>query len=183
MAQRAERRSGTRGWTRADLQRLPNDGNRYEVLDGALLVTPQAAFAHQEVATRILMALRAYCAAHAIGVVVGPGSVPHGKSELQPDVQVIPGTPSLTAKWASLPRPLLVVEVLSESTSGRDLGIKRDAYLRWGIPEYWAVDIDARRVWVSRANAAAATAVDDMLRWQPAGALPGLELRLDELFR
>jgi Uma2 family endonuclease len=127
--------------------------------------------------------LRAYCAVHAIGVVVGPGAVPHSKSELQPDVQVIPGTPRLTAKWASLPRPLLVVEVLSESTSGRDLGIKRDAYLRWGIREYWAVDIDARCVWVSRTNVATATAVDDTLRWQPDGASPALELRLDELFR
>ena len=146
MAQRAARSLRTRAWTRADLERLPDDGNRYEVLDGALLVTPQAAFSHQEIATRLAVALSAYCMAHGIGGVVAPGSVPHGKSELQPDVQVIPGRPPRGAKWTSLPRPFLVVEVLSDSTSRRDLGVKRDAYLRWGIPEYWAVDLDAKRV-------------------------------------
>ncbi len=183
MAQRAARSLRTRAWTRSDLERLPDDGNRYEVLDGALLVTPQAAFDHQDIATRLTVALSAYCAAHGIGVVVSPGAVPHGKSELQPDVQVIPGRPPRGAKWASLPRAVLVVEVLSDSTSRRDLGIKRDAYLRWGIPQYWAVDFDAQRVTVFGLADGEGEIVEDVLRWQPDPAQAPLELRLAALFR
>ncbi|MHB1097248.1 MAG: Uma2 family endonuclease [Gemmatimonadaceae bacterium] len=183
MAPRATRSPRTRAWTRADLARLPDDGNRYEVLDGALLVTPQAAFSHQEMATRLAVALSAYCMTHGIGVVVAPGAVPHGRSELQPDVQVIPGRPPRGATWTSLPHPILVVEVLSDSTSRRDLGIKRDAYLRWGIPLYWAADLVALRVHVFRLEGGEGEVFEDTLLWQPATAHPPLELRLADLFR
>ena len=80
-----------RPWTRADLARLPDDGNRYEVLDGQLLVTPQATYAHQRVAIELAMRLEIYARQHAVAHVVGPGAVPFRKNELQPDVQVIPG--------------------------------------------------------------------------------------------
>ncbi len=70
----ATRSPRTRRWTRADLERLPDDGNRYEVLNGNLFVTPQAAFDHQDIAGALLVALRTYCAQHEIGIVVGPGS-------------------------------------------------------------------------------------------------------------
>ena len=183
MAPRATRSPRTRAWTRADLARLPDDGNRYEVLDGALLVTPQAAFGHQEIATRLVVALSAYCTAHGIGVVVAPGAVPHDQSELQPDVQVIPGRPPRGATWTSLPRPILVIEVLSDSTSRRDLGIKRDAYLRWGIPEYWAVDLEARRVHVFRPAGGEGEVVEHTLLWHPVPAHAPFELRLAALFR
>ncbi|MFA6130508.1 MAG: Uma2 family endonuclease [Candidatus Omnitrophota bacterium] len=183
MAQRAARSLRTRAWTRADLARLPDDGNRYEVLDGALLVTPQAAFEHQAVAARLTVALASYCEALELGVVVAPGAIPHGKSELQPDVQVVPGRPPRSAKWTSLPRPILVVEVLSDSTSRRDLGIKRDAYLRWEIPEYWAVDLDARCVHVFRAGSAEGEVVEGTLVWRPAPPNAPLELRVADLFR
>ena len=171
-----------RPWTRADLARLPDDGNRYEVLDGALLVTPQASFAHQRVAFRLAVALEAYCQAHGLGIVVAPGAVPHGKSELQPDVQVIPGAPPRDAEWTALPQPIVVVEVLSDSTARRDLGIKRDAYLRWGIPAYWAVDIAAQRVTVFDAGAPEGRAVGDALAWQPDASRPALQLPVAELF-
>jgi Uma2 family endonuclease len=171
-----------RPWTRADLARLPDDGNRYEVLDGALLVTPQAAFEHQRVATQILLVLATYCRSHGLGVVVAPGAVPHGKSELQPDVQVIPGNPPKGAKWTALPRPVLVVEVLSDSTARRDLGIKRDAYLRWGIPTYWAVDLATHRVTVFDASAPEGREISDALVWQPHASCPAIQLPVAELF-
>jgi Uma2 family endonuclease len=161
---------------------LPDDGNRYEVLDGALLVTPQARFGHQEIATRLLVSLRAFCDAHRIGVVLGPGAVPHGKSELQPDVQVILGRIALGSNWIDLPTPALVVEVLSESTRRRDLGIKRDAYLAWGIPEYWAVDAEARAVHVFTPAAPEGIVVADTLRWVPREGVPEFTLDLADLF-
>lgn len=82
-----------RPWTSADLARFPNDGNRYEVLNGELLVTPQANLSHQHFAMVLAMRLAPYCKRHSPGLVVAPSAVPKGKSELQPDVQVVPCTP------------------------------------------------------------------------------------------
>ena len=173
----------TRRWTRADLERLPDDGNRYEVLDGELFVTPQAAFDHQFIALELATALRTYCNCYDLGVVVGPGAVVFGKNELQPDVHVVPGPrPPRGTKWAELPIPLLVAEVLSDSTGGRDLGKKREAYLRINIPTYWVVDADERRVFVWTRSSPEPVTVSDVLRWQPRGDLPPLEISLETLF-
>ena len=175
----------TRRWTRADLSRLPDDGNRYEVLDGELFVTPQAAFVHQYIASEIIAALRAYCRRHSLGIVVGPGAVVFEKNELQPDVQVVPGAFPAAGQdeWKDLPLPLLVVEILSDSTARRDLGKKRDAYLRIGIPTYWVVDASERRVliWAGPTAADAPVIEAEVLRWQPRADLPPLEIPVDSI--
>lgn len=171
-----------RPWTRADLARLPDDGNRYEVLDGELFVTPQSRVPHQYVATGLAVRLAAYCERHALGVVVGPGAVPFGKNELQPDVQVVPVAPShLPDRWEELPLPTLVVEVLSESTGRRDRGKKRDAYVRLGIPEYWIVDIGEHAVTVVRPDRPDEL-VAGTLPWHPRGAAEPLTIDLAALF-
>ena len=168
-----------RRWTRTDLTRLPDDGNRYEVLDGELFVTPQAAKRHQRIAVKLVLALEPWCIQHGVGYLVGPGSVPFGKNELQPDVQVIPGLePRGEVAWTDCPLPILVCEILSDSTAHRDLGKKRDAYLRIGIPTYWVVDPDQRRVLVWTTGAREAMVVTDVLRWQPRPDVPPLEIPL-----
>lgn len=129
-----------RPWKRADLARLPDDGNRYEVLDGALLVTPKASQPHQLVAVELMILLERYVRPSRAAYVVGPGAVPFGENELQPDVQVIPG-PRESSTWDFVPAPILVVEVLSTSTRRRDFGIKLDAFLgRVRVPTVWIVD-------------------------------------------
>jgi len=174
----------THRWTRADLVRLPDDGNRYEVLDGELFVTPQAAFRHQRIAFELAVALRQYCNDHDIGEIVGPGAVVWDENELQPDVEVIPGRHESLAdtKWKELPLPLLVVEVLSESTRQRDFGKKRAAYARLGIHAYWIVDPDNRRVIVWSPRSAEPEIVTDILQWRPRYELPALEIALSTLF-
>ena len=172
----------TRPWTRAELQRLPDDGNRYEVLDGALLVTPLPAGVHLRVAVNMTSALQMYCREHRIGFVVAPSAVPNGESELQPDIAaVLDPTLPIDTPMADFPPPSLVVEVLSPSTRRRDLGIKRTAYLRWGIPEYWIVDTEQRQITVVRPDRDDER-VTETLRWQPRPELPALEIRLAELF-
>ena len=174
----------THRWVRADLERLPDDGNRYEVLDGELFVTPQAAVGHQRIAARLVSALDRYCMAHNLGFVVGPGAVVFDGNELQPDVQVIPGRdgPHDDTKWEQLATPLLVVEVLSESTRQRDLGKKKAAYERLGVPTYWIVDRGARRVVSLSARSAEPEIVTDVLCWQPRVDVPALEIPLGMLF-
>lgn len=174
----------TRRWTSADLATLPDDGNRYEVLDGELFVTPQAEYGHQYVAAAIARALFDYCHVHGIGEVVGPGAVVWAKNELQPDVQVIPGRhdPRRKTKWRDLPRPMLVVEVLSDSTRWRDFGKKRAAYLQLEIPTYWIVDVDEGSVEIWDANSPESKVVTDVLSWRPVADLPALEIQLASIF-
>ena len=171
-------------WTRAWLARLPSDGNRYEVLDGVLLVTPQARLAHQHVAALLSHALADYCRKYAIGIVVGPGAVLWDDNELQPDVQVIPisAEQARTAEWETAPLPILVVEILSPGSERHDRYKKRDAYMALGIPEYWIVDITARRVLVSTPGTAEPIPVADVVRWHPESAASPLEIPLAALF-
>lgn len=172
----------SRPWTRAELQRLPDDGNRYEVLDGQLFVTPLPSGPHQRIAFALSLALGLYCRREGIGVVVAPGPVPHGDSELQPDIAVYldPSIPVGTS-WDRYPRAGLVVEILSPSTRRRDLALKRAAYRRWGIPEYWIVDVDATRITVVRPDRDDEL-VTDVLRWQPQPAVSALEIVLGTVF-
>ncbi len=174
----------TRRWTRADLARMPDDGNRYEVLDGELFVTPQAAYGHQYVAFALMRPLFEYCRAHNIGEVVGPGAVVWDDNELQPDVQVIPGRHPFDrkTKWIDLPLPLLVIEVLSDSTERRDFGKKRDAYSRLAIPMYWIVDLDKRQISVWPKDAATPAAAAGAVVWTPSADVPPLKIDFVEIF-
>jgi Uma2 family endonuclease len=175
---------GVLRWTRADLERLPDDGNRYEVLDGKLFVTPQAAFGHQFVAFELARQLADYCKRHDAGFVVGPGAIIFGQNELQPDVQVCPGAPPpVTTRWQQLPAPILVAEVLSDSTRRRDLGDKRDAYVRRRkIPDYWIVDLAERHVVTWKPGWAEPVVVTGVLRWQPLPAVPPLGILVESIF-
>jgi len=170
----------TRPWTRADLAPLPEGGNRYEVLDGRLLVTPQPSYGHQRVATDLLFALGAYERRTSLISVVGPGAIPFGDCELQPDLLVLPGV-HRDGEWTDLPRPVLVIEVLSQSTRRRDLGVKLGAYRdRLGIPEVWLVDRDARVIHRSRPGQDVLL-VQDRLEWSAPGAESPLVVDVREL--
>ena len=172
----------TQSWTRSDLARLPDDGNRYEVLDGQLYVTPLPAFPHQAIAMRLGALLLTYVDRHRLGIVVGPGSVIVGDDELQPDVAVFPVTaPRLGQKWKALPRPLLVVEVLSHTTRRRDLEFKRRAYQAWRIPTYWVIDRFEPRALVWSPTDAASTIVTDALRWRPRQDVDALVVSLADI--
>lgn len=169
-------------WTRADLERLPRDGNRYEVLDGRLLVTPLASLTHQRVAFELALVLSAYLRPGDLGDVVGPGAIPFGDNELQPDVQVIPG-PRRAGTWASVPVPWLVAEVLSPATRSRDLGSKLQAYReRIGVPSVWLLDYHARVIHVADSTSPLRTE-RAQLEWRAPGAQKSLRLELDGFFR
>ena len=128
----------SRPLTRADLAHLPDDGHRYELLDGVLVVSPAPRWRHQEVLGNLYVQLKAACPA---GVTVGlaPFAVAFADdTELQPDVFVARRA-DITLQ--DLPKaPLLAVEVLSPSTRRFDLLLKRDRYQEAGVPSYWLVD-------------------------------------------
>lgn len=133
-----ERGSHPRRMTVPQLHDLPDDGNRYELIDGVLFVTLAPAPRHQQIAAQLSIRLEA---ARPPDLVVLPAPVAvyvDQKTEVQPDVIVAPFE-DFTDKNLPAP-PLLAVEVLSPSTAIRDLNIKRNKYERIGVSSYWVID-------------------------------------------
>jgi Uma2 family endonuclease len=124
--------------TRADLLAVPDDGHRYELLDGALVVTPAPVPRHQRVVANLLVHLRTTCP-EALEVLTAPLDVAlSDDTVLQPDVLVARRSDFTET---DLPvAPLLAVEVLSPSTRLIDLNLKRARYEAAGCPSYWVVD-------------------------------------------
>lgn len=168
-------------WTRANLASLPNDGNRYEVLDGKLFVTPLPSPAHQRIALDLMLRLDPYVGRHGLGLVVGPGAVVFGENELQPDVVVFPGSRHAPKQWDQLPRPSLVVEVLSMTTRRRDLEDKRRAYQRLGIGDYWIIDPFDRRALCWSPTELDPRIVTGTLEWLPAAAREAFTIPLRDI--
>jgi Uma2 family endonuclease len=124
--------------TYEDLQSLPDDGRRYELIDGTLVVTPAPGVPHQVV---VLALCRVLFAARPKGTAVLPAPldfVPHPETVLQPDVLVFDADEALQPRLTRT--PLLVVEVLSPSSRSQDLGSKLLAYAKAGVPAYWVID-------------------------------------------
>ncbi|MFP5282085.1 MAG: Uma2 family endonuclease [Actinomycetes bacterium] len=127
-----------RPFTRADRDALPDDGNRYELIDGTLIVTPSPSWRHQGAAFELAKRLDARCPPE-LRVFLAPLDVTYAEDTvLQPDVLVVRrsdlGERDLEAG------PLLAVEVLSPSTRHLDLAFKRARYEAARCPSYWVVD-------------------------------------------
>jgi Uma2 family endonuclease len=125
-------------YTVADLELMPDDGRRYELIDGMLFVSPAPATRHQKMVLQLAMRLERRCPDE-LQVFVAPYAVqPANDTEVQPDV-LVARDEDLTER--NLPvAPLLAVEILSPSTTLYDLNTKRAAYQRMGTPSYWVVD-------------------------------------------
>jgi Uma2 family endonuclease len=128
-------------WTIDDLYQLPDDGMRYELVDGSLLVSPSPTPRHGEVVFDLRELLQRQAppgivASNDVGVIMG--SV---HSYFVPDLFVIPRSGFRAHPKYLLPGDVrLAVEVLSEHNLGRDLVLKRHYYASVGIPRYWIVD-------------------------------------------
>jgi Uma2 family endonuclease len=164
---------------------LPDDGNRYEVVHGELLVTPAPRAWHQEVVARLSGTLRQYLRAQPIGhALMSPADISWSDDTLvQPDLFVVDLPEARTLDWAQMRTLLLAVEVLSPSTARADRFTKRRVYQQQGIPAYWLVDPDARLVEVWAPDASFPTVERERIAWRPAGAEHALVVELGELFR
>lgn len=172
-------------WTAADLRAIPDDRNRYEIIDGELFVTPSASVSHQLVLSRLFGELLLYLRAEPVGRVwTAPADIIlAADTVVQPDLFVLPVW-LRPREWADIQgRLLLAIEVLSPSTARRDRGFKRERYQRARIPEYWVVDPRTRRVERWRADDTQPEILTDVLRWHPDPAHPALAIDLPALFR
>ena len=147
MAGRADPASPSHKLTYEDYVTLPDDGRRYEILDGELAVSPSPTSAHQFVSHNLEFALSAWVRARRLGriwhapldLILEPTAV------MQPDIFFISNArSSIVTKRGVEGAPDLVIEILSDSTAARDRGIKMHIYARHGVERYWIVDVEKR---------------------------------------
>jgi Uma2 family endonuclease len=180
-------------WTYAEYARLPMPseagGTRYEVIDHELYVTPSPGRRHQRIVTDLVTILNGFVRASGLGhVFVSPFDVLFAEGDyLEPDILFVgKGRAGIVTERAVEGAPDLVIEVLSPSTAVRDRGIKLERYRKYGVSEYWVVDIDARSVEIWKLAEGAEQPIvvgdSDRLRWTPVAGTTELEIDLAELF-
>jgi Uma2 family endonuclease len=174
-------------WTVDMLDALPDDGQRYEIIDGELFVTPGPGEKHQDIVGELHARLREYLKGHRVGkAMVSPADVRRGdrkRNRVQPDVFVV--------RFADGKRPtypyelhdlLLAVEVVSPSNPILDYQVKRDLYLREGVGEYWVINPDARNVSRWRGRDDPGDVLSKVVEWKVEGMPAPFVLDLAEFF-
>ena len=176
-----------RYWRPDDVWALPDDGNRYECIDGALLVTPSPGTPHQRVLARLFLLVAPYVTTQRLGeALFSPADIRlHAENLVQPDLFVVPcdDTREVARSWRDIHALLLAVEVLSPSTARYGRTLKRRYYQRVGIGEYWVVDATSHLVERWRPDDERPEILSETLRWQPVGAAESLAIDLAALFR
>ena len=133
---------------------MPDDGNRYEAIEGNLYMTPAPSILHHRLTRALYEALRPLLAAPKRGELFwAPVGVefPSTGEGVQPDLFFVSDEyRGIIGEHGIVGAPDLVVEILSPSTASRDRGIKRRLYERQGVREYWIVDPDEMAIDVWR---------------------------------
>jgi Uma2 family endonuclease len=185
----AVRDTARRKLTYEDYVHFPEDGQRHEILDGEHYVMPAPTWDHQDAIGNLFLKLTPFVREHQLGKVgLAPFDVLLSQYDIaQPDLFFISkGRTAILTQANAQGAPDLVIEVLSDSTRRRDETLKRDRYERFGVVEYWLVDPVRRTVRVYRRSGAGfsvpldlSAAAGDVLTTP---LLPGLEIRVDEVF-
>jgi Uma2 family endonuclease len=173
-------------WTVERLWDLPDDGNRYELIDGDLLVTPAPTARHQWAVAELFAQITAYCRQIGVYAAIAPATlIESANTAVQPDLLVIPptATGARPMTYEDFGTPLLVIEVLSPSSARVDRERKLHLYQRMQIPEYWIVDAETRIIERWRPLSVEPEHLDAMLEWQPTPTFEPLRIDLVQLFR
>lgn len=176
--------------TITDLVAIPDDGNKYELIEGEIYVSAAPSLTHQITLGNLLVALGSYLTNSPIGISVpGPGVIFDDFDSVIPDLVFLRNerrTEIASGDWLN-GAPDLVVEIISPGAENerRDRVLKRRVYGRFGVKEYWLVDLLNRSVEVCRLGekglelAATFVGDDEMTSW----VLPGFHMKLTDLFR
>ena len=172
-------------WTPEEVRALPDDGRRYEVVRGELLVTPSPSFSHQDAAFRLARMLQEYAERTGVGyAMLSPADIePEAGAFVQPDVFVGPLNEGRRPRsWADFSHLLLAVEIISPSSARADRTVKRQLFQRTRVPQYWIVDLDARLVERWRPDDERPEVLSDRLSWQPDPRVAALEIDFADFF-
>ena len=172
-------------WTYSEYARLPDDGNRYEVIDGEVCVTPSPGPTHQRVAANLFVILRDYVMNNGLGEMLWDLDLLFVSGQfLRPDMLFVPRDAAAGVTDRGMEEtPGLVVEVLSPHSKRIDRIKKPPRYRDFGVPEYWVVDPFGRAIERYRLAADAAPEIcRELLSWQPEPDRPALELDVQSVF-
>jgi len=174
-------------WTVDMLDALPDDGRRYEIIDGELFVSPSPSDAHHYIVDELLARLLTYLRGSRVGhPVVSPSDVRRDdrrRNRVQPDVFVVRVT-----NGKKLPFPfdlgdlLLATEVTSRGNPRYAHQTKRVLYLEAGVPEYWVVNPEARTISRWSRLEDPGEVLSEHLTWQPVGMDRPFSLDVREFF-
>ena len=173
-----------RRYTADEVLAWPKDGNRYEVVDGELLVTPSPAQKHEMVRWRLMGLLFGYLQPYqtiAIGFAAPADIIWSTYEYVQPDLLVVPRN-DVTGDWRDCRNLLLAIEVISPSSARGDRLKKRQLYQRRGVRTYWLVDPDAQLIEVWHPEDERPEIVSDVARWRLAPDLPEMHIDVPKLF-
>jgi Uma2 family endonuclease len=174
-------------WTVEMLDALPDDGQRYEIIDGVLQVTPAPVDVHQIVGGALYAQLREYLLGSGVAyAMMSPSDVRKpdpSKNRVQPDVFAVRLRDGKRPPYPyRLTDILLAIEVESPSNPLYDYHTKRELYLGNGVPEYWIVNTDARIVSRFRTVDEPGDVLSRTIEWHPAGMPTPLVVDLAALF-
>jgi Uma2 family endonuclease len=173
-----------RRYTADEVLAFPSDGNRYEVVDGELLVTPSPAQRHEIVRTRLVGKLFQYLEPYekiAMGFAAPADIIWSTHEYVQPDILVVPRN-EVTGDWRDCRTLLLAIEIISPSSARGDRLKKRALYQRRGVATYWVVDPDAQLIEVWHPDDTRPEIIADVARWRLAPDLPEMVVDLAKLF-
>ena len=131
----------------SDLQVTPDDGKRYELVRGGMLVTPSPSPVHQRISKRLQRQLEAYFETRSLGEVFNApiDLILTEQDVFVPDLLVVSDPAHISRRGIEAP-PVLVVEILSPSTRAQDCGLKARRYAELGVEHYWIVDPERERL-------------------------------------
>ena len=159
-------------WTVDMLDALPDDGQRYELIDGVVHVTPAPGLSHQLVAGHLYHLLKQYLRGSTVGrALISPSDVRRGdrtRNRLQPDVFVVRLVDGTLPRYPFAMADLLLAVEVPSSNPAYDYQTKRMLYLANGIPEYWVLDAEARNLSRWRGAADPGEVLSARVEWQPA---------------
>jgi Uma2 family endonuclease len=175
-------------FTYDDYIALPDDGKRYEIIEGEVSMTPAPSPRHQEIQVRLSAALFFFVDKHSLGRVLSSpiDLVLSMVDVVQPDVLFVARDRlHIIAKKNLVGIPNLIVEILSPSSTTRDQKEKLNLYQRYGLPEYWIVDPDSQTVdvYLSAANRLEKVETLKIGEQLHSRQVPGLVLELSDVFK
>jgi Uma2 family endonuclease len=166
-------------WTPEMVRALPDDGHRYELISGELVVTPAPRALHQVAVSTLEALLRQPAEDRGAHLLHSPADIALGEDEiLQPDLfacRTASGRPPVD--WGDISALLLVIEVVSPSSARDDRTVKRIRYQRARVPDYWVADVSARAVERWRPDSNAPEVLTDRIEWT------GFPIDLPAMFR
>lgn len=176
----------TRRWTEEEFYTARDAApasERWELVDGEVLVTPGAHWSHQGIVVRLIALMNAYVRKHSLGMLLTapcdvrfePGLV------MQPDLMVVPEG-HLRVRADTISRLLLAIEVISRSSARFDRVVKRPRHQRHAVSEYWIIDPEARIFERWQPDDERPAIASDSLRWHPAGATEPFVLDVPAFF-